>query len=78
MPRLRRASTEQHNMELVKIVLEIPYPTFSDSSVRLSKAGLPKLFVTTALMRNTKKVGVDDVLCLPYDADGDRVVQWHT
>ena len=77
VPRLKRASTEQHNMELVKIVFEIPYPTFSDSSVRLSKAGLPKLFVTTAVMRNTKKVGVDDVLCLPYDADCGKVVQWH-
>ena len=61
-------------MELLKIVIQIPYPTLSDSSVHVSKVGLRKLFVTTALMRNTKKVGKDDVLTLPYEADCDKVV----
>ena len=76
MTRLSRSSTEESNMELLKIVIQIPYPTLSDSSVHVSKVGLPKLFVTTALMRNTKKVGVDDVLTLPYDAEMSKVVNW--
>ena len=74
--RLSRSSTEESNMELFKIVVQIAYPTLSDSSVHVSKGGLPKLFVTTAIMRNAKKVGENDVLTLPYDAEMSKVVNW--
>ena len=72
--RLSRASLLESNVEVVKHVVQVPYPTCSDSSFRPSKAGLPKLFVTTAFLRNTKKLGIDDVLTLPYEADCERVV----
>ena len=73
--RLTRASHLESNMEIVKYAVQVPYPNSSDSNFRpKANSNLPKLYVTTAFLRNTKKLGIDDVLTLPYEADCERVV----
>ena len=74
--RLSRASHLESNMERVKYVVQVPYPTTSDSNSGLKvPPNLPKLFATSAYLRNTKKVANGDVLTLPYEADCEKVVQ---
>ena len=79
--RLGRASKEESNMEILKYVLHVKYPEAGvKESVGIPKPQavavlLPKLFTTSAVLRNTKKVAIGDVLTLPYEADAEKAVQ---
>ena len=77
--RLSRASNQESNMEIVKYIAQAQYPVMcTPSSIGLStrdKGNLPKMFFTSAILRNTQKIAIGDVLTLPYEADGEKAVQ---
>ena len=65
---------------ILKNVLHIKYPESGEQVIACilkspAVAHLPKLFTTSAVLRNTKKVAIGDVLTLPYEADAEKAVQ---
>ena len=77
--RLSRASNEESNMEILKYIAQAQYPVMcTPSSLGLStrdKGNFPKVFPTSAILRNTQKIAIGDVLTLPYEADAEKAVQ---
>ena len=77
--RLSRASDQESNMEILKCMVQIKYPeACSPSNFGLSTralGNLPKLYTTSAILRNTQKIAIGDVLTLPYSADTEKAVQ---
>ena len=77
--RLSRASNQESNMEIVKYIAQAQYPVMcTPSNIGPSsrdKGNLPKMFCTSAILRNTQKIAIGDVLTLPYEADGEKAVQ---
>ena len=75
--RLSRASNEESNMEILKYAVQVKYPEASGACClhKSTIGNLPQLVATSAVLRNTRKIAIDDVLTLPYSADTEKAVK---
>ena len=75
--RLSRASNEESNMEILKYAIQVKYPEASGACClhKSTIGNLPQLVATSAVLRNTRKIAIDDVLTLPYSADTEKAVK---